>query len=140
MTDALLEEVTAEIERLHDFFAGWFQGTIPDDAFEDGIANRLHPEFENVQPAGHILTCDTLLGPLRGARGVNPGFRIEVREVRILGQWPGAGLVLAGYVEAQFGARNTVPSDNLRRSTVLFERMDDALVWRYVHETALNNA
>jgi hypothetical protein len=48
-----------------------------------------------------------------------------------------AGLVLATYVEAQSGARNTTPADNLRHSTVLFERTGDRLVWRHLHETAV---
>lgn len=138
MTDSLLEEVRAEVERLHDFFTGWFQGTIAADSFDSSIAACLHPKFENVQPAGHALTLESLLGALRRAHGSNPGFRIEVGDVRVLGEWPGAGLILAGYVEAQFGARNTVPADNLRRSTVLFERLDGRLIWRHVHETAMD--
>jgi hypothetical protein len=59
-----------------------------------------------------------------------------VRDVRVLGEWPGARLVLAAYVEAQTGARNTTPADNLRHSTVLFERIAGRLVWRHLHETA----
>ncbi len=46
--------------------------------------------------------------------------------------------MLAAYVEAQTGARNTTPADNLRHSTVLFERLAGRLAWRHVHETALN--
>ena len=132
-----LDEVRAEVERLHDFLAGWFQGTLPESAFEGGIAVRLHPKFENVQPAGHVLTRDGLLGPLRRAWGSNPDFRIEIRETRILGLWQGGGLILAGYVEAQFGARSSTPADNLRRSTVLFERGASGLVWRHIHETMM---
>jgi len=141
MTDDLLgsglDEVHAEIVRLHDFFTGWFTGTLPKDAFEDGISACLHATFENVQPAGKTLTRDVLLTGLRAAHGVNPDFRIEIRETRILGVWPECGLILAGYVEAQFGARNTTPADNLRRSTALFKRSGALLVWRYVHETAI---
>jgi hypothetical protein len=137
MTDALLEEVRAEIVRLHDFFTGWFTGALPGDTFEDGVAGRLHPAFENVQPAGKALTRDVLLNGLRAAHGSNPGFRIEIRETRLLGNWPDCGLVLASYVEAQFGARNTTPPDNLRRATVLFERGAKGLIWRHVHETAM---
>ena len=60
----------------------------------------------------------------------------------MLGEWPpgetGARLVLATYVEAQSGARNTTPADNQRHATVLFERMAGRLVWRHLHETALD--
>ncbi len=69
-----LDEVRDEVERLHDFLAGWFQGTLPESAFEGGIAARLHSEFENMQLAGHVLTRDGLLGPLRQAWGSNPHF------------------------------------------------------------------
>jgi hypothetical protein len=137
MTASLLDEVQAEIVRLHDFFTGWFSGALPEDAFEEGVAARLHPEFENVQPAGKALARDVLLNGLRAAHGSNPDFRIEIRETRLLGNWPDCGLVLASYVEAQFGARNTTPPDNLRRATVLFERRPKGLIWRHVHETAM---
>ncbi|MDH3666022.1 MAG: hypothetical protein OEN23_03740 [Paracoccaceae bacterium] len=134
---ALLDEVTAEIVRLHDFFEGWFQGTLPQNALDTSLAPVLHPDFENIQPAGTVLTRAVLLGAIAKAHGTNPDFRIGIREPRLLGHWPDAGLILAGYVEAQFGARNTTPADNLRRSTVLFERLEERLIWRYVHETAL---
>jgi hypothetical protein len=110
MTVALLDEVRDEVVRLHDFFTGWFSGVLPEDA---------------------------LLNGLRAAHGSNPDFRIEIRDTRLLGDWPDCGLVLAGYVEAQFGARNTTPPDNLRRATVLFERGAKGLIWRHVHETAM---
>lgn len=134
---ALANETVAEIERLHCFFEGWFQGTLPGSALDEVLAPALHPDFENIQPAGTVLTRRVLLDSIADAHGTNPGFRIEIREPRMLGHWPGAGLILTGYVEAQFGARNTSPPDNLRRSTVLFEHANDRLVWRYVHETAL---
>jgi hypothetical protein len=145
MTDPLLGEVQTEIVRLHDFFTGWFSGTLPldafgdafGDAFEDGFAARLHPGFENVQPAGKAMTREDLLNGLRAAYGSSPDFRIEIRDTRLLGDWPECGLVLASYIEAQFGARNTTPSDNLRRATVLFERGSNGLIWRHVHETAM---
>lgn len=132
-----LAQVEAEIVRLHRFFEGWFQGTLSRNALEHDLAAALHPDFENIQPAGTVMSRDLLLGAIAKGHGSNPDFRIEIRDVRILGQWPGSGLTLAGYVEAQFGARNTTPSDNLRRSTALFERTGRGLTWRYLHETAL---
>ncbi len=136
MTEAL-DEVTAEIKRLHEFFEGWFQGTLPEAALSQILAPALHLDFEYIQPAGTVLTRQVLLEGIANGHGTNPDFRIEIREPRLLGHWPDAGLILAGYVEAQFGARNTIPADNLRRSTALFERNRDRLVWRHAHETAL---
>ncbi|MEE8454021.1 MAG: hypothetical protein V3R90_04565 [Limibaculum sp.] len=138
----LLGEVRAEIEVLHAFFTGWFNGTLPEsgEAFAQGLADHFHPDFEIVLPSGTVCDRDGLLTPVRQAWGTNPEFRTVVRDVRVLGEWrpgeSGAGLVLATYVEAQSGARNTTPADNLRHATVLFERLAGRLVWRHLHETA----
>ena len=136
----LLAEVRAEVEALHDFFTAWFGGALPesDEVFTDGLADHFHPDFEIVLPSGTVHDRDGILTPIRQAWGANPGFRAVVRDVRVLGEWPGAGLVLAAYVEAQTGARNTTPADNLRHSTVLFERVAGRLVWRHVHETGFD--
>ncbi len=137
-----LAEVRAEIETLHDFFTAWFNGTLPatGEIFAQGLADHLHPDFEIVLPSGTVHDRDGLLTPVRQAWGTNPDFRTGTRDVRVLGEWPqaGAGLVLAAYVEDQSGARNTTPADNLRHSTVLFERRAERLVWRHLHETAFD--
>jgi hypothetical protein len=140
----LLAEVRAEIEALHDFFTGWFNGALPesDEVFARGLADRFNPDFEIVLPSGTVHDRDAIMASIRQAWGTNPGFNATVRDVRVLGEWlpgdSGAGLVLAAYVEAQTGARNTTPADNLRRSTVLFERIAGRLVWRHLHETAFD--
>ncbi len=138
----LLGEVRAEIEVLHAFFTGWFNGTLPEsgEVFAQGLADHFHPDFEIVLPSGTVHDRDGILTPVRQAWGTNPEFRTGTRNVRVLGEWrpgeSGAGLVLATYVEAQSGARNTTPADNLRHATVLFERLAGRLVWRHLHETA----
>ena len=137
-----LAEVRDEIETLHDFFTGWFNGTLPEsgEVFAQGLTDHLHPDFEIVLPSGTVCNRDGLLTPVQQAWGTNPEFRAVVRDVRVLGEWPQAGLVLAAYVEAQTGARNTTPADNLRHATVLFERIAGRLVWRHLHETAFDAA
>lgn len=126
----------AEIEDLHVFIESWFRGTVPTDRFAEDFSDRLHPAFENIQPSGKTLSRADLLEPIRAAYGVNPDFRIQIRDVRLLGAWPADRLIHASYVEAQSGARNSEP-DNDRRSTVLFEVSQDRLVWRHLQETAL---
>lgn len=128
-----LTRASAEIERLHDFISGWFRGEIAPDRFQPDFADALHPEFENIQPSGEVLSRAGLLDPIRAARGVNTGFRITIEQPRVLGTWP--GLILATYVEFQQGARNSSP-ENRRRSTVLFED-GDRLIWRHLQETGL---
>ncbi len=143
----VLDEVRAEVVALHDFFTGWFNGTLPEsgEVFAHGLADHFHPDFEIVLPSGTVHDREGILTPIRQAWGTNPGFSAVVRDVRVLGEWPqgdsgpgdsGRGLVLAAYVEDQSGARNTIPPDNLRHSTVLFERIGEHLVWRHLHETA----
>ena len=137
-----LNDVRAEIEARHDFFTAWFNGTLPATAevFAHGLADHFHPDFEIVLPSGTVHDRDGILTPVRKAWGTNPGFRAAVRDVRVLGEWSTAGLVLAAYVEDQSGARNTIPPDNLRHSTVLFERKGKRLLWRHLHETAFEAA
>ena len=124
---------TAEIVRLHDVIEGWFNGRLAQDRFEPDFADALHPEFENIQPSGLVSSRDEILGAIRAAHGANPDFRITIEQPRLLAVYP--GLILAGYIEAQTGARNS-PPENRRRSTVLFET-GDRLIWRYLQETAL---
>lgn len=126
-----LVQATDEIVRLHQVIDGWFRGDLASDRFDVEFADALHPEFENIQPSGQVLAKADLLDPIRTARGANPDFRITIEEPRLLGIWP--GLILAGYVEHQTGARNSA-GDNRRRSTVLFET-GDRLIWRHLQET-----
>ncbi|MEM7056743.1 MAG: hypothetical protein AAF557_04085 [Pseudomonadota bacterium] len=126
-----LKQATDEIIRLHRFIDGWFRGETTEDRFQPDFADALHPQFENIQPSGQVLTGADLLDPIRTAHGANPEFRITIEEPRLLGTWP--SLILAGYVEHQTGARNSA-ADNRRRSTALFET-GDRLIWRHLQET-----
>jgi len=133
----LIDEVRDEIEALHAFFVDWFRGTAEESELESRLGAKLHPDFESVQPMGHNLTRAMLLELFAGVRGTNPNFRIEIREPRILGVWPDSGLILAGYVEAQFGARFSIPAENSRRCTALLVKGEKGLRWRHIHETGL---
>lgn len=125
--------VTAEVERLHDFISGWFRGEIENARFDPDFADALHPDFENIQPSGAVLSRASLIGPIRSAHGANPAFRITIEAPRVIAVYP--GLIAASYVEHQTGARNSTPS-NRRRSTVLFET-GERLIWRHLQETGL---
>lgn len=127
------EEARAEVVRLHEFLGAWFRGELAADRLEPDFAAALHPDFENVQPAGRILTRTEIVRSIGEGRGANPDFRIAIEAPRLLGTWP--GLVLFQYVEAQTGARASAPS-NRRLSTVLFEAAE-RLTWRYLTEVGL---
>lgn len=124
----------AEVVRLHNFLGAWFRGELAEDRFKPDFADVLHPDFENVQPAGVTLTRDNLLDPIRAGHGSNPGFQISILAPRLLGTWP--GLTLFQYTEHQTGARASTP-ENWRLSTVLFEEDSKLLVWRYLTEIGL---
>ena len=121
----------AEVVRLHDFLGAWFRGELAPDALEQDFARVLDPAFENVQPAGVILTRADIVAGIKAGRGTNPDFQIMIEAPRLLGSWP--GFILFQYIEHQTGAKASA-SENRRLSTVLFERKNDDLVWRYLTE------
>ena len=136
----LRHRVTQEVEALHQFLEGWLNGSLPatDEVFADGIANRLHPMFSNIQPAGIALTGTDLLRQLKGGHGASPAFRIRIRNAKIQHHLADTGAILATYEEFQKGARNSARADNARLSSVLFSRGEDGrLVWLHLHETWL---
>ena len=125
-----------EIVRLHEFLGAWFRGELGEEQFAPGFADVLHADFENVQPAGIILTRADILTMIADGKGSNPDFRITIERPRLLGSWP--GFLLFQYVEHQTGARHSAP-ENRRLSTVLFERVDQGLSWRYLVEVGLDS-
>ncbi len=138
-TQELLSEIRAEIEEVHRFISAWFRGeeTPSAEAFSAGLADRFAPGLINIQPAGRVLTCETLLSSIQDRHGASPDFRIEIADVA-LRHVGGDGLVLATYVEKQSGARHSNP-ENTRISSVLMRRRadDGALEWLHIHETAV---
>lgn len=136
----LLAAVREEIEVVHRFISAWFRGEGPDTdaAFAAGLADRLVPGFVNIQPAGSVLERDALLLPIRKAHGANPDFRIEIADVRIRYADTSGELVLATYLEIQFGARQSTPPTNTRISSALMRRAESGeLEWLHLHETAV---
>lgn len=67
----------------------------------------------------------------RAHRAAKPGLEIEIEEMKLVAEWPTGAVV--SYREKQ---RLPWQSATLRYSTVVFERLPDALGWRHLHETA----
>lgn len=128
-----LNKAHAEVIRLHEFLGAWFRGELASERLSPDFADALHPDFENPQPAGVVLTRDEIVEAIQAGRGTNPDFRIEIEKPRLLGTWP--GLTLFQYVEFQTGAKASA-SENRRLSTVLFHD-GPRPVWRYLTEIGL---
>ncbi|MDX1622850.1 MAG: DUF4440 domain-containing protein [Gemmatimonadota bacterium] len=129
----------AEVVDLHDFFAAWFEGRLPDeeDAFAR-VADALAEGFELIGPDGSRRGREEILASIRSNHASHAvadrsfAIRIERVEPRRLG----GGLVLATYEEWQ-----TIDGEeNGRVSSALFRREPDAprgVAWIHLHETRL---
>ncbi len=140
-SDGLEALIRAEIERFHAFVAAWFRGEVErsEDLFRRELSDRLASGLINIQPAGPVLSRDRLVSSLFDGHGANPDFAIEIADVAILGIFENGHVLLGTYLEHQSGARNTTPSENTRRSSVLFRlsSSDRSLTWLHIHETGL---
>jgi hypothetical protein len=134
---SVAREVIAEIERMHEFFVGWFNGAHPkeDALLERELVAHIDAEFVIVQPGGVVSTLGTIAGAIGAAHGTNDAFRIQVRNVKV--RWVHANVLCATYEEWQRNATASTPANNARIATVLFLRTPDGLMWLHVHETWL---
>ena len=135
-TSPRVTQVGEEIAGLHRFFVSWFSGRCEDsdDLFRREFLERFDPAFLLVPPAGTMLPLSALAGSVRERHGVNPEFRISIRNVSIRRSFPGH--VLATYEEWQRNASASIPPDNGRVATALF-RVNRRFQWLHVHETWL---
>lgn len=132
MTKELESIVRTEIEDLHQFFVGWFTGSLDTNSFDESFLARFDSQFILIPPAGIILSLEELSLGIKNTYDTNPDFRIAIRNVklqRVLGNE-----VIATYEEWQRNARASTPPDNSRIATVIFKKTDP-LTWLHVHET-----
>ena len=133
-------QLQREIEQVHAFIAAWFRGEVARDdvLFDLHLAARMDASLVNIQPSGQVLTRADLVDGIRAAHGSNPDFQIEISDVAV--RLLDVDLALVTYVEFQRGARNTVPADNRRVSSVLFCNVSSGgePVWLHIHETGLD--
>lgn len=134
MSSPMHDRVLREVEGLHEFFVGWFNGTIPESAFASGFLSRFSEDFILIPPAGTLLGLADIASSIRSAYATNPKFRIRIRRVQVQRELDGH--VLSTYEEWQRNALASTPSDNGRLTTVLFSSTEP-LQWLHVHETWL---
>ena len=130
----LENEIRQEVEELHAFFVAWYNGNLPDCAFDDEFIARLGSEFTIIMPSGIELDYDTLSSAMRQAFGKKPGFRIEIRNVRLIHATE--TMAIASYEEWQHMENEGAEPSRGRVSTVAFSR-EGRLKWLHVHETWL---
>lgn len=126
--------VRQEVEDLHDFFVGWYHGSLPESAYETAFLAKLDAGFTIIMPSGTELGYDELCAAMKASYGKKPGFQIEIRNVRLVKS--SEAMVVATYEEWQHNDLEGPDSTTARVSTVVFER-GNALSWRHVHETWL---
>lgn len=134
----LRRTVQAEVEALHKVIASWIRGDVPNNKswFDAQFAQRLAPEFVNIQPAGRSLTGAQLIRDIEAMHGANPAFAISIRDVTLVAIFAACDAVVATYVEDQTGANNSAAS-NSRISTVTMQISGEAAQWLHLQETAL---
>ncbi|MDX1660427.1 MAG: DUF4440 domain-containing protein [Gemmatimonadota bacterium] len=136
----MIEACRREIEELHAFFEGWFEGTLPDDeATFARVADALAEDFELISPDGRRRDRGTILASIREGYGDHAGegkrFRIEIHDVRP--RLVVAETALLTYEEWQ----TSDGSKNRRLSSAWFRKVDAApcgVRWIHLHETALS--
>ena len=94
------------------------------------LLTRFSPQFSMVSPLGRVLDFDALNDLFTLAGGKKLGFRIELSELLGIALYEGGATV--SYREQQTDATG-LHSD--RRSTVVFEKLDDRILWRHLQET-----
>ena len=122
-----------EIVELHEFFQGYFLGTI--DADDVGrLEAALAADFTIVGPGGGVTARADTVAAVRGGHASATQLRITVIGAQLLVDGP--DVVVARYEEHHESANGATG----RLSTVVFTRESDApngLRWRTVHETWL---
>jgi hypothetical protein len=129
----LAEAAKAEIEALHAHFVKLFTGRTRELA---RCADAFAADFSMVTPGGEQLDRPLILAFLEQA-SADPGFRIAIRDVRLI--WQSETAALLRYVEEQYRDGKTTR----RLSSALFTADTAAplgVMWRYLHETWLQQS
>ena len=139
--DDLLAAARAEVEDFHIFFDDWFTGGCQqsEELLQDRHAGRLAQNFQLIYPGGGVLDRNGLVEGIRGAYGKSPGYKTQIRDVR-LRPMEADGYLLLNYEEWQKNAVNSTPQNNGRLSTAVFRIVSNdpiKLEWLHLHETWL---
>ena len=139
---SLEERAAAEVDGLHEFFEGWFNGVLePTEENFARAANVLAPEFILIGPGGQQTPQATVLERIRAAHGswsrttdegTKPGGKIWIENFGV--RFVEGRQLLATYEEWQ----EIDGKVRARISSVLFRIEDDApngVRWIHLQET-----
>ena len=124
-----------EIDQLHAFFQGWFNGELPAtaDSFAR-FAGVLAEPFTLIAPTGVHAEREQVLAGLRQSHASRSDIRIWIENVRL--QHHSGDIIIATYEEWQ----QTGDTTTARLSTVVFREKSgnpNGLEWLHMHETWL---
>ncbi len=130
---ALAQAAIREVEDLHRHFVELFAGRSRDIS---RCAAAFAAEFEMVTPAGKALDRLQTLALLSAAKAA-PDFAITIQSPRVV--WQGADKALLQYVEQQY--RDGRVTRRLSSALLIADReAPNGVVWRYLHETWMQDA
>ena len=118
---------------LHDFFVGWFTGTLEQVAFQQ-FEDALAEDYSMAVNSGAMLSRKDVIESIHGMYGQQDDFRIWITDVVVRHEYGDTAIVT--YYEWQKVSGKTTR----RTSTVIFRLDADAphgLRWLHVHESGL---
>lgn len=132
----LESEVRQEIEEMHQFFVGWFNGKVEQSVF-DKFMSRFDNTVKYIDADGSLHDRTALVGFLGGARGTGSDFRIAIRDVKV--RHLSDSYVIATYTEWQRQATSSGRKESARLTTLVLSRTKP-FRWMHIHETWLPEA
>lgn len=132
-----LDRVREHLVDIHRFFTDWVSGACPEDdaTFRKGLLDRLSRNAMVIMPGGMAFEAEVFTKYMRGIHGSNPKFRIDIRNVNVRHRV--GDVLVATYEEWQRDARDSMPPNNGRISTMVIADRGGRFEVLHVHETWL---
>ena len=134
----IVDQCEREIVRLHEVFADWLRGDVPDtDASFEAFQGTLSRDFVMVVPQGRLLRYPELVRAVRdvyGNRADTEDYRIWIEDVEV--QVDHEDALVATYEEWEVAGGEQ--QGRLSSAILTFDdAMPEGLKWCHLHETWL---
>lgn len=124
------EAVVRSVERLHELLAEWIGTAAPPAVLDEFLAAQA-ADFAMVTTEGQVLGLAELRVALAGAGGADPGLKIAISDVEIVGEFGDA--VLVRFREHHVSTRG----NSARQVSAVLVADGSELRWRHLHETPI---